>query len=91
MDIGLSIGIGLIILGIGLYNKKWAAQVSFYGFFPFWLAGMTGILGTKIDSGTAGQAAVMCIGFLMTYLLGLALGWLPHFIKSLIPVKVKKQ
>jgi hypothetical protein len=91
MDLGLSIGIGLIILGIGLYSKKWAALAGFLGFLPFWLAGMTGLLGTKIDHGMPAHTAALGIGLLMTYLLGIALGWLPHFIRSLIPVKIKKQ
>ena len=92
MDLGLSIGIGLIILGIGLYSRKWAALVSFLGFLPFWLAGMTGILGIKIDSGTALQAArVLCGEIFMTYLVGVVLGWLPYFIKSKIPEKTGKQ
>jgi hypothetical protein len=88
MDLGLSIGIGLVILGIGLYSGKWAALVSFFGFIPFWLAGMTGILGITIDPEAAGQAARILSGdILVTYLVGVALGWLPHFIKSKIPEK----
>jgi hypothetical protein len=92
MDLGLSIGIGLVILGIGLYSRKWAALVSFFGFIPFWLAGMTGILGIKIDPGAVDQAVRILSGeILVTYLVGVALGWLPHIIKSKIPQKAGKQ
>jgi hypothetical protein len=81
MDLGLSIGIGLIILGIGLYSRKWAGLVSFFGFFPFWFAGMTGILGIKVDPDAAGLALRILGGeIIVTYLVGVALGWLPHLI-----------
>jgi hypothetical protein len=92
MDLGLSIGIGLVILGIGLYSRKWAALVSIFAFFPFWLAGITGILGIKIDPGAAGQAVSLLSGkILVTYLVGVGLGWLPHFIKNKMAEKGGKQ
>jgi hypothetical protein len=84
MDLGLSIGIGLVILGIGLYSKKWAGLVSIFAFFPYLLAAVMGILG--FDFSGAGSVGGQIAG---TYLLGVGLGWLPHFIANKKSIKTR--
>ena len=65
MDIGLSIGIGLMIFGIGLYSRKWAGWLSFLGFFPFAVGAVSGILGFIFDSAIAPGLSITG-----TYMLG---------------------
>ncbi len=80
MDLGLSIGVGLMIFGVGLYSRKWAGWLSFFGVFPFWAGAASGILGFMFDS-----AAIPGITIIVTYGLGVALGWIAHFIIGKLP------
>jgi hypothetical protein len=77
MDIILAIGIGLVIFGAGLFNKRWAGWLSFFAFFPYWLAAVGGILGFPAEQASSG---IICGQIMGTYLTGVALGWIPQLI-----------